>query len=80
MVVALEQPGVTGGVRQIGIPIKLARTPGDHTRLPGPALGEHTARVLAEAGYGPEEIAVLLEAGAVAGPANNADQGATFRA
>jgi alpha-methylacyl-CoA racemase len=80
MVVALDQPGVPGGVRQLGIPVKLARTPGDHNRLPGPALGEHTEEVLAEAGCTPEEIAALLESGAVAGPAAKAGDGATFRA
>jgi crotonobetainyl-CoA:carnitine CoA-transferase CaiB-like acyl-CoA transferase len=80
MVVEIDQPGVAGGVRQLGIPVKLTRTPGDHARLPGPALGEHTERVLAEAGYGPEEIAALLQSGAVAGAAASADQGATFRA
>jgi alpha-methylacyl-CoA racemase len=80
MVVELDQPGVTGGVRQLGLPVKLARTPGDHGRLPGPALGEHTERVLAEAGYPPEEIAALLESGAIAGAASAAEQGTTFRA
>jgi alpha-methylacyl-CoA racemase len=80
MVVALDQPGVDGGVRQLGIPVKFARTPGEHSRLPGPALGEHTERVLAEAGYGSEEIATLLEDGAVATTASAAGQGATFRA
>jgi alpha-methylacyl-CoA racemase len=80
MVVELQQPGVAGGVRQLGIPVKLARTPGDHARLPGPALGEHTEAALAEAGYGPEEIAALLEDGAVAGTSAEADRGATFRA
>jgi alpha-methylacyl-CoA racemase len=80
MVVALDQPGVDGGVRQLGIPVKLARTPGEHSRLPGPALGEHTERVLAEAGYGPQEITALLESGAVAAAAGTAAQGTTFRA
>ncbi len=80
MVVTLEQPGVAGGVRQLGVPVKLARTPGDHARLPGPALGEHTEWALAEAGYDPKEIAALLQAGAVAGPAGSAVQGETFRA
>jgi alpha-methylacyl-CoA racemase len=78
MVIELDQPGVAGGVRQLGVPVKLARTPGDHGRLPGPTLGEHTERVLAEAGYAPEEIAALLESGAVAGA--GAGTGVTFRA
>ncbi len=68
MVVTTPQPGVPDGVRQLGIPVKLARTPGAHDRLPGPALGEHTEQVLADAGYSPQEIAALLDRGAVAGP------------
>jgi alpha-methylacyl-CoA racemase len=83
MVVTLEQPGVAGGVRQLGLPVKLTRTPGAHDRLPGPALGEHTEQILAAAGYAPEEIAALLECGAVGGPAHpaaRAGQGAAFRA
>jgi crotonobetainyl-CoA:carnitine CoA-transferase CaiB-like acyl-CoA transferase len=66
MVVELHQPGVEGGVRQLGIPVKLGRTPGDHDRLPGPGLGEHTEEVLRAAGYGEQEIARLIEQGAVA--------------
>jgi alpha-methylacyl-CoA racemase len=82
MVVNLQQPGVEGGVRQLGVPVKLERTPGTHDRLPGPALGEHTEEVLAAVGYSAEEIAALLESGAVAGPAHPAaaGQGAMFRA
>jgi alpha-methylacyl-CoA racemase len=68
MVVELEQPGVSGGVRQLGVPVKLDRTPAAHDRLPGPALGEHTEQVLSEAGFSAEEVAQLLEQGAVAGP------------
>jgi crotonobetainyl-CoA:carnitine CoA-transferase CaiB-like acyl-CoA transferase len=55
-------------VRQLGIPVKLDRTPGSHDRLPGPTLGEHTEDVLREAGLSSEEIAALLGSGAVAGP------------
>jgi alpha-methylacyl-CoA racemase len=80
MVVTLPQPGVAGGVRQLGLPVKLSRTPGAHDRLPGPALGEHTEEVLAAAGYAAEAIAALLESGAAAGPTAKAGAGATFRA
>jgi alpha-methylacyl-CoA racemase len=81
MVVEIEQPGVSGGVRQLGLPVKLTRTPGHHAQRPGPALGEHTAEVLREAGYSPEESEELLQAGAVAGPAPaQAGQAAGFRA
>jgi crotonobetainyl-CoA:carnitine CoA-transferase CaiB-like acyl-CoA transferase len=65
MVVELEQPEL-GTVRQLGAPVKLSRTPAEPTR-PAPAFGEHTAEVLAEAGYGEEEIAAMLESGAAAG-------------
>ena len=67
MVVQLDQPG-TDGVKQLGVPVKMSRTPGG-LRLPGPALGEHTREVLAAAGYSEAEIAALEEAGAVGGPA-----------
>ena len=67
MVLGLEQPGVRRPVAQLGVPVKLSRTPGD-ARGPGPALGEHTREVLAEHGYGESEIAELEGVGAVAGP------------
>jgi crotonobetainyl-CoA:carnitine CoA-transferase CaiB-like acyl-CoA transferase len=66
MVVEIDQPGATQPVRQLGIPVKLSRTPGRHGRLPGPALGEHTEAVLLEAGYGADEVAALIDAGAAA--------------
>jgi alpha-methylacyl-CoA racemase len=79
MVVELEQPGSERTVRQLGLPIKLGRTPGEHARLPGPALGEHTEEVLLAAGYSEAEVAELLQSGAAAGPAE-AQQGSTLRA
>jgi alpha-methylacyl-CoA racemase len=69
MVVELSQPGAERPVKLLGVPIKLSRTPGDPTRAPGPRLGEDTEAVLAEAGFGAEEIAAMAEAGAIAGPA-----------
>ncbi len=79
MVVEIEQPGAERPVRQLGIPVKLGRTPATHARLPGPALGEHTEQALREAGYTAEALAALLESGAAAGPAQSAPQGSTFR-
>jgi len=76
MVVEMEQPEL-GTVRQLGVPVKMSRTPGDPTR-PAPAFGEHTGEVLSEAGYSAEEIAAMLESGAAAGP--SADAATTFRA
>jgi alpha-methylacyl-CoA racemase len=78
MVVEIEQPGAARPVRQLGMPVKLGRTPGRHDRLPGPALGEHTEEVLAAAGYGEDEVAELLASGAAAGPAQ-AQQDANLR-
>jgi crotonobetainyl-CoA:carnitine CoA-transferase CaiB-like acyl-CoA transferase len=69
MVVELDQPGARDPVRLLGTPIKLSRTPADPARAPGPSLGEHTEEVLTAAGYAAEEIAALLEEGAVAGAA-----------
>ncbi|HLJ02735.1 MAG TPA: CaiB/BaiF CoA-transferase family protein [Solirubrobacteraceae bacterium] len=67
MIVELEQPGAEQPVRLLGPPLKLSRTPADPARAPGPALGEHTDEVLAEAGFSAEEIAALHESAAVAG-------------
>jgi alpha-methylacyl-CoA racemase len=79
MVVELDQPGATRSVRQLGVPIKLTRTPGEHARLPGPALGEHTEEVLLAAGYSQAQVAELLDSGAAAGAAQ-ASRRVTFRA
>jgi alpha-methylacyl-CoA racemase len=67
MVLGIDQPGAEAPVRLLGVPVKLSRTPGDPARAPGPALGADTEAVLAEAGYGAEEIRALLEARVVAG-------------
>ncbi len=79
MVVEIEQPGAASPVRQLGLPVKLARTPGEHARLPGPALGEHTEEVLLAAGYSEAEVAELLAAGVAAGAAA-AHQDISFQA
>jgi crotonobetainyl-CoA:carnitine CoA-transferase CaiB-like acyl-CoA transferase len=77
MVVSYEQPEL-GEVRQLGVPVKLSRTPGGVHR-PAPALGEHTAEVLAEAGLSGAEIQALLDSGAAKG--TDSDQKAeVFRA
>ena len=73
MVVEWQQPGL-GPVRQLGVPVKMSRTPGT-VHGPAPALGEHTRDVLAEAGLSDEEIKALFESGAAAGaPAEAGDR------
>jgi len=47
---------VHGTVKLVGIPIKLAETPGEIRRVP-PILNEHADEVLKEAGYAPAGIA-----------------------
>jgi crotonobetainyl-CoA:carnitine CoA-transferase CaiB-like acyl-CoA transferase len=78
LVVALQQPGVTRPVRLLGLPIKLRGTPGDPSRAPAPALGEHTDEVLAQAGFAADEIAAMYAGGAVARGAQ--EPGETFMA
>jgi len=68
MVVAVDQPGVEEPVKQIGVPVKLSRTPGA-PQGPGPSLGEQTDEVLASLGYSEDDVAALKDSGAVAGPA-----------
>jgi len=69
MVVEIDQPGADKPVRLLGVPVKMSATPGDPGQRPGPALGEHTAEVLAEAGFSADEVVELEESGAVAGMA-----------
>jgi crotonobetainyl-CoA:carnitine CoA-transferase CaiB-like acyl-CoA transferase len=78
MVIEFEQPGA-GMVKGLGMPVKLSRTPGE-VRRGGPALGEHTEEVLRDAGFAEEEIARLIETGAVAATAASAVDGTSFLA
>jgi crotonobetainyl-CoA:carnitine CoA-transferase CaiB-like acyl-CoA transferase len=64
MVVEVDQPGA-GGVRLLGVPVKLSRTPGAPAG-PAPALGEHTDEVLEALGYSADDISALRESGAAA--------------
>ena len=63
MVVALEHP-VAGAIKALGVPIKLADTPGAVRSAP-PALGQHTEAILREMGIANEEISTLRTEGAI---------------
>jgi crotonobetainyl-CoA:carnitine CoA-transferase CaiB-like acyl-CoA transferase len=78
MVISYEQPGY-GEIKQLGFPIKLSRTPADVHR-PAPALGEHTAEVLTDAGYSADDVQALEESGAAKGPEAAAQQQEPFLA
>ena len=64
MVVETDHPTL-GHLETLGSPIKMSATPPDVSRR-APQLGEHTDQVLAEAGFGDQEIVALRETGAVA--------------
>ncbi len=63
MVIEKEHPTV-GKVKQVGMPIKLSDTPSRIDSL-GVPEGTNTDEILAELGYGSEEIDRLAESGAV---------------
>ena len=51
-------------LRLLGIPVKLSDTPGSVRSAP-PLLGEHSASVLRELGFGDEEIARMRDEGVI---------------
>jgi crotonobetainyl-CoA:carnitine CoA-transferase CaiB-like acyl-CoA transferase len=74
MVVELDQPGSERPVRQLGVPVKMSRTPGG-PQGPGPALGADTDEVLESLGYSADEVEALKGSGAVAGAAEAGARG-----
>ena len=60
----VEHPS-EGTLRMPDIPTTYSRTPGEIRRLQ-PRLGEHSVEVLAEAGFGRDEIDAMLASGATA--------------
>jgi crotonobetainyl-CoA:carnitine CoA-transferase CaiB-like acyl-CoA transferase len=63
MIVDVDDPEL-GKVRQLGIPIKLSRTPGQIRKL-APAPGENTKEILNSLGYTKEQIEELIEDGVI---------------
>ena len=63
----VEVPDETGTLTMVATPADFADSPAG-PRFRAPLTGEHTEEVLAELGYGPDEIEALMREG-VAGPA-----------
>ncbi len=57
----VEFPGTSAPAPLAQTPVKLSETPGE-IRQRAPLLGEHTDQILAELGYGEEQIGALREA------------------
>lgn len=58
------QHPTAGVVKTVNIPVKFSETPGAIQRS-APLVGEHNEEILAELGYGPEEIARLKQDGVI---------------
>ncbi|SFW71068.1 CaiB/BaiF CoA transferase family protein [Amycolatopsis australiensis] len=63
LLVEVDVPG-QDPARVVGYPVRLSRSPAE-VRRAVPRVGEHTAEVLAELGYPPEQIAEFARQGAV---------------
>lgn len=61
---AMDYPGTPAAAPVIGAPLILSDAPRD-AMVRAPQAGEHSAEVLAGVGYSPDEIAAMVEAGAV---------------
>jgi len=74
VLITQEHP-TAGRIESLAAPIRMESTPAAYRRPP-PILGQHSAEVLAEFGFGDAEIAALMGAGAARG-AEQADAGPT---
>lgn len=61
MVVEMEHPSL-GEIKQLGIPVKLSRTPGELNSVP-PEQGEHSEAILRNIGYTDEQIKDFINDG-----------------
>ena len=65
MLVEIEDPEL-GVLKNIGIPVKLSKSPG-RIRRRAPDLGEHSREILLSAGYSEEDLERLTKEGVVKG-------------
>jgi crotonobetainyl-CoA:carnitine CoA-transferase CaiB-like acyl-CoA transferase len=72
MVVEVEH-STLGPVKTLGLPVKFSDTPGK-VRTGAPLYGEHTRAILAEYGYGGDEIDAFVKEGAVVAAPDHARQ------
>jgi crotonobetainyl-CoA:carnitine CoA-transferase CaiB-like acyl-CoA transferase len=63
LIATVEHPS-GGELRVVGMPVRFSETPGT-IRIGPPAVGQHTDEVLAEIGYGEEDIRTLRDEGCV---------------
>lgn len=61
MVVEMDHPSL-GDIKQLGIPVKLSRTPGELISIP-PEQGEHSKDILQNIGYTDEQIQGFINEG-----------------
>lgn len=64
LVEPMAYPGIPAPAPVVGAPIRLSGTPRD-PMLRAPQAGEHSAKILTEAGFSSEEIAALASAGVI---------------
>lgn len=64
LVESFQHPAL-GSMRQVGNPVQMDGLRGGSVRLPPPLLGQHTAQILAEFGYSPEQVDAWVQAGTV---------------
>jgi crotonobetainyl-CoA:carnitine CoA-transferase CaiB-like acyl-CoA transferase len=63
MVLPMTHPNA-GPIQVLGVPVKMAGTPGS-VRTPAPVLGQHTRAVLGDLGYGADRIAAMEQSGVI---------------
>lgn len=64
MEIKMDVPGCEEPISLIGSPMKFSETPVNY-RWPPPRVGEHTDKILTEAGYSPAEVTELCNLGAI---------------